>query len=86
MSVNHDSAVVVGIDVMNNNAALHWAVRAAEARRLGVHVVHAYGPVAVNPWAPVGYEHNEIEMLRRGAEQVVAKAIGQVQVMSPGST
>ena len=83
MSVNHHSTVVVGIDVMNNNAALHWAVRAAEARHLGVRIVHAYGSLAANPWAPPGYERSEIEMLRRGADEVVAKALGQVRVMSP---
>ena len=83
MTAQRHSPVVVGIDVVNNNAALHWAVKAAEGRHLGLHVVHAYGAATVNPWAPPGFEHDEIEMLRRGAHEVIDKTVGQVHVMSP---
>ena len=83
VTAHRHSPVVVGIDVVNNNAALHWAVKAAEGRHLGLHVVHAYGAAAVNPWAPPGFEHDEIEMLRRGAHEVIDKTVGQVHVMSP---
>ena len=84
MTDTHQGPVVVGIDVMNNNGpVLTWAVREAEARRLPLRVVHAYGPVVANPWAPATYERTEIEVLRQAAEDVVRKAVGQVHALSP---
>jgi nucleotide-binding universal stress UspA family protein len=84
VTAKHRGPVVVGIDVMNNNGpVLKWAVREADARHLALRVVHAYGPVVANPWAPATYERNEIEVLRRASEDVVAKTLGQVRILSP---
>ena len=79
----HDRPVVVGIDVMSSNEpAIHWAVQEARGSKVALRVVHVYGSVLANPWAPVDFGENELELVRGGAEDLVAKSLGQVRVIA----
>jgi nucleotide-binding universal stress UspA family protein len=75
-------AIVVGTDgTTSSKAAVDWAAREAQRRRLRLHIVHAFDWDWHDPQYDIGHEY--IDINRKLAEAVVAAAIDQARTVAP---
>lgn len=76
--------VVVGVDeLIDNDLALHWAIREAVAAGRPLRVLNAYGSVLTSSGSPAGYADTEVAHLRQVAEDLVHRTVRQARTIAP---